>query len=82
VLIRVTSTLTADDENRQAPAVLRALSEILNVLPIAYAIRIDTADAHVYAQSRAGESAEAPAKPDPPKRATVVPLDGARPLRN
>jgi hypothetical protein len=46
--IRFTSSLTPEDENMLAPALLKALSSILDVLPIAYAIRIDTSDAQVY----------------------------------
>lgn len=46
--IRFTSSLTAEDENVLAPAVLAALSSILDLLPIAYMIRIDTSDSQVY----------------------------------
>ena len=46
--IRFTSSLTPEDENMLAPALLKALSSILDVLPIAYVIRIDTSDAQVY----------------------------------
>lgn len=49
--IRLTSSLTADDENMLAPALLTAMSSILNLLPIAYMIRIDTSDAQVYQSS-------------------------------
>jgi hypothetical protein len=48
VNIRFASTLTPEDENILAPAVLKALSSILDLLPIAYMIRIDTSDAKVY----------------------------------
>jgi hypothetical protein len=48
VNIRLTSSLTADDENRIAPALLNALTSILNLMPIAYVLRIDTSDATVY----------------------------------
>jgi hypothetical protein len=46
--IRFTSTLTSEDENIVAPAILTALASILDLLPIAYMIRIDTVDSHVY----------------------------------
>ena len=49
--IRFTSTLTPEDENAIAPAVLAALSGILDLLPLSYVIRIDTTDAHVYQRS-------------------------------
>jgi hypothetical protein len=47
VHIEFTSTLTTDDENRLAPAVLKALSGLLDMLPIAYLIRVETTDQHV-----------------------------------
>lgn len=48
VNIRFTSSLTPDDENRIAAALLRAMASILDSLPIAYVLRIDTSDAKVY----------------------------------
>ena len=45
--IEFTSTLTQEDENKLAPAVLKALSGILDMLPIAYMIRVETTDDHV-----------------------------------
>jgi hypothetical protein len=52
VNIRFTSSLTDHDENVMAPALLKAICSILDLLPIAYAIRIDTADAGVYQHTR------------------------------
>ena len=51
VNIRFTSSLTPEDENALAPAILAALSGILDLLPLAYVIRIDTADAQVFQRS-------------------------------
>jgi hypothetical protein len=48
VNIRFTSSLTQDDENRLAAALVRALGSILDSMPIAYVLRIDTSDANVY----------------------------------
>ena len=45
--IEFTSTLTQEDENRLAPAVLKALSGVLDMLPIAYILRVETTDEHV-----------------------------------
>ncbi|HEX5069588.1 MAG TPA: hypothetical protein VFV78_05165 [Vicinamibacterales bacterium] len=45
--IEITSTLTQDDENRMAAAVLKALSGLLDMLPIAYMVRVETTDEHV-----------------------------------
>ena len=50
VHIEVTSTLTQEDENRIAPAVLKLLSGILEMLPVAYMVRIETADQQVLEQ--------------------------------
>jgi hypothetical protein len=49
--IRFTSSLTPDDENALAPALIDALSRILDVMPIAYMLRIDTSDSKVYQHS-------------------------------
>ena len=49
--IRLTSSLTPEDENIVAPALVTAFSAILDLLPIAYVIRIDTSDAQVFQHS-------------------------------
>jgi hypothetical protein len=46
--IRFISSLTAEDEELFAPAVLKAASALLDQLPIAYTIRIETTGAQVY----------------------------------
>jgi hypothetical protein len=46
--IRFTSSLTPEDESLFAPAILRAVSSILDLLPIAYNIRIETADSQIF----------------------------------
>jgi hypothetical protein len=58
--IRFTSSLTPDDENLIAPVILRALSAILSVMPIAYNVRIDTADSKVYQLSGTGNGSADP----------------------
>ena len=50
--IRFTSSLTDTDENMIAPAILNAVVSLLDKLPIAYVIRIDTSDSNVYQHSR------------------------------
>ena len=45
--ITLTSTLTAEDENIIAPAILKAVTSILDHLPIAYRVRIDTITARI-----------------------------------
>ena|SRR5215467_8724345 len=49
--IRFTSTLTAEDENKIAPAVLNGVARLLELLPIAYVIQIETTDGQVYRSS-------------------------------
>jgi hypothetical protein len=63
VNIRFTSSLTPEDENTMAPALLKAFAAILDLLPIAYVIRVETSDAQVY-QHRSAEAAA----PTPPVR--------------
>jgi hypothetical protein len=49
--IRFVSTLTAEDENQFAPALLRAIGSLLDQLPIAYTVRIETTGAQVFQHS-------------------------------
>lgn len=58
--IRFVSSLTADDENLFAPALLKAVGALLDQLPIAYTVRIETTGAQVFQHTHA--SAEEPAK--------------------
>ena len=46
--IHFISSLTPDDEDRLAPAVLEALKPMLGLMPIAYTIRIRTASNRIY----------------------------------
>jgi hypothetical protein len=48
VNITFTSTLTSEDEDRLAPALLSAVSGILDMFPISYRVRVETIGAHVY----------------------------------
>lgn len=45
--IRFISTLTADDEGQMAPALMNAVTALLDALPIAYTLRIETLGAQV-----------------------------------
>jgi hypothetical protein len=56
VNIRFTSTLTHEDENRIAAALLKAVAGFLDVVPIAYSIRIDTIDGSVFRSAGADTS--------------------------
>ena len=46
--IRFISSVTPEDENVYAPAVMKAVTAILDQLPIAYTLRIETAGAQVF----------------------------------
>ena len=50
--IHFISSLTPDDEDRLAPALLEALKPMLGLMPIAYTIRIRTASNTVYQHTR------------------------------
>ncbi len=56
--IRFISSLTAEDENLFAPALLKAIAAILDQLPIAYTLRIETTGAHTFQHSHAGAAEE------------------------
>jgi hypothetical protein len=51
VIIRFTSSLTADDESVLGPSILKALTTMLDMFPIAYSIRIDTSGSEVFQHS-------------------------------
>lgn len=46
--IRFISSLTPDDENAFAPALLKAVGAVLDQFPIAYTVRIETTGAQTY----------------------------------
>ena len=52
--IRFVSSLTADDENFFAPALVKAIGALLDQLPIAYTLRIETTGAQVFQHTHAG----------------------------
>jgi len=53
--IRFISSLTAEDEDLYAPAVLKALTALLDQLPIAYTMRIETTGAQVFQHTHVGQ---------------------------
>ena len=59
MVIRFTSTLTADDEARIAPALLKALGNLLAPFPISYSIRIETSEGEIVEDGRAGARSDA-----------------------
>src|SRR5688572_3299813 len=58
--IRFVSTLTAEDENLFAPALLKAIGALLDQLPIAYTVRIETTGAQIFNYSHAGPTGDRP----------------------
>ena len=54
--IRFISSLTAEDEEQYAPAVLQVLSSFLDHLPIAYTMRIETMGARVFQHTHAAQA--------------------------
>ncbi len=50
--IRFISTLTAEDENQIAPALLRAVTTLLDQFPMAYTLRIETTGNQVLQHSQ------------------------------
>jgi len=51
--IRFVSSLTAEDENLFAPALLKAVGALLDQLPIAYTVRIETTGSQVFQHTHA-----------------------------
>jgi hypothetical protein len=51
--IRFVSSLTSEDEKLFAPALLKAVAALLDQLPIAYTIRIETTGADVFQHAHA-----------------------------
>jgi hypothetical protein len=56
--IRFVSSLTADDENLFAPALLKAVGALLDQLPIAYTILIETTGSQTFQHTHAGRGAD------------------------
>jgi len=57
--IRFVSSLTSEDEKLFAPALLKAVAAILDQLPIAYTVRIETTGADVFQHAHAAPIEEA-----------------------
>jgi len=51
--IRFVSSLTSEDERLFAPALLKAVAALLDQLPIAYTIRVETTGADVFQHTHA-----------------------------
>lgn len=62
--IRFVSSLTVEDENLFAPALLKAVGALLDQLPIAYTVRIETTGSQVFQHTHALAVEEEPSKTD------------------
>jgi hypothetical protein len=51
--IRLVSSLTPDDEARLAPALMAALTSLLDQLPIRYTVRVETIAGKTYSHDHA-----------------------------
>ena len=54
--IRFISSLTSEDEKLFAPALLKAVAALLDQLPIAYTVRIETTGADVFQHAHAANA--------------------------
>jgi hypothetical protein len=61
--IRFVSSLTPDDENALAPALLKAASALLDQMPIAYTLRLETTGAQIFVHSHPAFDDPAPTRP-------------------
>jgi hypothetical protein len=60
--IRFVSSLTSEDEKLFAPALLKAVAALLDQLPIAYTVRIETTGAEVFQHAHAVSAEDSAAK--------------------
>jgi hypothetical protein len=60
VEIRFISSLTPEDENTFAPALLKAVGVVLDQFPIAYTVRIETTGAQIFQHSHAARDPQIP----------------------
>jgi len=58
--IRFISSLTAEDEEQFAPVLMKAVCTLLDQLPIAYTVRIETIGARTFAHSHAPDVSGVP----------------------
>lgn len=64
--IHFISSLNPDDEDRLAPVILAALRPMLEMMPIAYTVRIRTSSNNVYQHTKAElQAAPEPAAAEP-----------------
>lgn len=62
--IRFISTLTAEDEKQMAPALMNSVTALLDALPIAYTLRIETLGAQVFQHTHPSPTAPGALAPE------------------
>ena len=73
--IRFVSTLTPEDEGQIAPALMRAVTALLDSLPIAYTLRVETLGAQVFQHTHPAANPELSSEPARrPNGAAVLPI--------
>jgi hypothetical protein len=73
--IRFISSLTPEDEDAFAPALLKAVGAVLDQFPIAYTMRIETTGAQVFHHTHPSFETNSPATP---ARAVLRSVAGGR----
>ena len=61
--IRLISSLIDDDEDRFAPVLLKAITDLLSETPIAYSLQIETTRGRTFRRSRAAPESPASTMP-------------------
>jgi hypothetical protein len=70
--IRFISSLTPEDEDRIAPGLLGAIGPLLDALPLAYTIRIETSNGKIFQHAHTGpDLGEQAGDVDVPQRAVA-----------
>ena len=69
--IRFISSLTPEDENTFAPALLKAVGAVLDQFPIAYTVRIETTGAEVFQYTHPSFEAQVPSSARAASRAVA-----------
>ena len=63
--LRFVSTLTVDEEERLAPALMTAVAALLDAMPIAYALRLETTGSSVLHRSNLSDLEPSNERPHP-----------------
>jgi hypothetical protein len=72
--IRFVSSLTAEDEDALAPALLKAIGSLLDQLPITYTVRIETTGERVFQHMHTWASDGATSSPTESHSASRFPV--------